>query len=160
MMRAVTTGSAIAGNMAFKQAAVNAAEPSIDAAVSWLAAQQGTATLNSDQAAHGYFSVQRNNLTWNDPDNWQAAYPPSPIADAAGNLVRVTIDRMCTATGAPSSISCATVVNSGGTSVGSSMMIGAYKYNTQPMIYYRVTAQVQGPRNTVSYIQTIVQVPQ
>lgn len=164
LIRSVTTGSMIAGNLAFKQSAVNAADPALDTAFNWLQAQSA-ATLMSDYAARGYVSSQVV-PNWNSATTWQGAFPTSPTADAAGNQVQVLIHRMCLyggvswngVTGAGQQQSCALFAGAS-TGTGSSMAVGAFKYNTAPMIYYRLTARVQGPRNTVSFIQIMVTGP-
>lgn len=160
LMRSVTTGSLIAGNLAFKQSAVNAADPAIEAAFTWLQSQAGTANLSNNDPARGYVSSQAIPV-WTDTTAWQNAFPTNPVADAAGNRVRVLIHRMCALQNTAwngTNQGCATESTTG-TATGGSKSVGAFQYNTPPNIYYRITARVEGPRNTISFIQAIVTGP-
>ena len=55
MMRSVDTSTVVAGNIAFKQSGVGAADQGLQAAYTWLIANTG-APLNSDSFADGYVS--------------------------------------------------------------------------------------------------------
>lgn len=160
LMRSVTTGNLVAGNLAFKLSTVNAAEPAIQDAYSWLTSKIGTPVLDTTDATHGYFSAQ-GTPNWSDNATWSDAYPALPTADAAGNTVRVLIHRMCinpnaayNATGNQCALDASSTQGS-----GSSMTIPPIVYNTKSSIYYRITARVQGPRNTQSFIQAMVLLP-
>jgi hypothetical protein len=39
------------------------------------------------------------------------------------------------------------------------MSVGSFTFQGNPNVYYRITSRVQGPRNTFSYIQTMVTMP-
>ena len=43
-------------------------------------------------------------------------------------------------------------------SAGESFTVGAPGFLQDPRVYYRITVRTQGPRNTVSYIQSMVAV--
>ena len=77
-------------------------------------------------------------------------------ADQAGNTVSVVIQRLCQSTGSPSSgAGCAvspTVTGTESSSKGS----GVIPLQVANQVYYRITARVAGPRNTVSYVQAVV----
>ncbi len=79
-------------------------------------------------------------------------------ADPAGNPeVRYVIHRMCDLAGNPGSVNCVRTTT-GGTSdstKGGATYGGAALPSTS-QIYYRITARVTGPRNTVSYVQMMV----
>src|SRR5512139_2457152 len=57
LMRSVDTGVVVAGNMAFKQAAIMVADRGTQEATKWLADNSGGATLQSTNPARGYFSA-------------------------------------------------------------------------------------------------------
>jgi hypothetical protein len=77
-------------------------------------------------------------------------------ADPAGNQVRYVIHRMCDFAGNPSAVNC--VRTSAGGTVGGTQGGATYGGAALPstsQIYYRITARVTGPRNTVSYVQVM-----
>lgn len=86
--------------------------------------------------------------------------PASPGFNA-GNEVTYIIDRLCRSTGSPASTSnnCADFqsaagsnkIQKGGLQYGSNL-----RFAGTPMEYYRITSRVKGPRNTITYIETIV----
>jgi hypothetical protein len=80
-----------------------------------------------------------------------------------GNYVYYVIQRMCNQTGDPnnvgSGITCYSSLSSGaGGPDKSSRGAGSQNLNGFAQYYYRVTVQVIGPRNTVSYIQAMVEI--
>ncbi len=161
LMRSVTIGNMVAGNLAFKMATINAAEPAIQQAFTYLQSKAGTAYLNTDHVNEGYFSSQGAITDWANSSAWANAYPATPVADAAGNEVSVLIHRMCVQGGVAYNAAtnqCAlSISNTQGS--GNSMGIPPRVYNSKPMIYFRVTARVRGPRNTQSFIQSLVLMP-
>src|SRR3989454_12559750 len=56
MMRSVDTATVVAGNIGFRQSAVNAADQGVQAAYAWLGATFKTPAINDDDVANGYFS--------------------------------------------------------------------------------------------------------
>ena len=80
--------------------------------------------------------------------------------DGSGNSLSFIVQRMCDATGsygASSTIQCATegaAVAAGGSK--GAVGYGSYAISSKAMIYYRVTSRVTGPRNSTSYLQTMV----
>lgn len=56
LLRSVTTGLLIAGNFAFREAAVLAAESGSEAAIEWLSERATDAELLADQADAGYYA--------------------------------------------------------------------------------------------------------
>lgn len=161
LMRSVTTGNLVAGNLAFKMATINAAEPAIQSAFSYLQSKAGTAYLNVDHPSEGYFSSQGATTNWNNDSAWANSFPSNPVADAAGNTVTYLIHRMCETAGVayndPSNQCSLAVSNTQGT--GTSKTIPPRVYNSKPLIYFRISARVQGPRNTQSVIQSLVLIP-
>ncbi len=154
MLRSVSSGGVVAGNLAFKQNATLAAERGVEQAIRYLTSV-GSSTLEADQTGSGYFA------SWHAADfdpltfNWDAAGVQQATSDdGTGNRVRWVMHRLCTQVGSPSpggSQECArhgttaTGVGGGGVAVG-----------VDQRILYRVTNRVDGPRNTVSYVQVVV----
>lgn len=164
LVRSVDTANIIAGNLAFKQAATNSGDTGIEAAAAWLAAN--SAQLNNDAVAQGYASsflpALATNQTWG--NYWTTVLAASnqvvnmPTDPATGNTVAYAIQRLCnTANIAPTSINagCASS-QSNGAVASSSRTAGTVALTAISQTVYRITARVQGPRNTLSYVQVIV----
>lgn len=165
IMRSVDTSTLIAGNIAFKQRTLAGADMGLEAAVKWISDNRNN--LNNDNAAAAYFSSLSRDRTlrfaWETPSSWSAAKEVG--TDAAGNKVHYVIHRMCTTTGLgfnEPGQSCATDVGAreGGVAAapteGASSVAGGPTYDTPPRIYLRITVRSSGPRNAVSYVQSMV----
>lgn len=156
MFRQIGAGVIIAGNIAFRENATSVADLGVESARSWLVTQ-GSSTLQSDLAP-GYLSSWA--LTFNPfMHTWSNSNSTLVTSDdGTGNEVRYLIHRLCSITGSVNdpSQSCATVgsAGSGGSKGGGSYGVLPLSNTTAP--YFRVTVRVAGPRNTVSYIQTIM----
>lgn len=180
LIRSVDTSTMIAGNLAFKQTATTSGDAGIEAAINWLASQQNfmiangqnvyqdpsiALTFNQSNAANaalGYYSsagsvanLTNGTISW---DNTNSALVPP---DGSGNTIRYVIERMCTIANQvpspPNYCLFATPV----TTLGSQAVVAADQVcqgagclqNAQsPQL--RITAQVAGPKNTYSYVQT------
>jgi type IV pilus assembly protein PilX len=164
LMRSVSTSNIIAGNLAFQQATTHSAGAGIETAVSWLQANTANTTLHSNVLTG---SGMRYVAQRQDPpsgQSWDAFWTGTLAtsgavntlaADAAGNTVSFVIHRLCNSEGAPTYPGCsapAVGVQSAGNSQGS----GVVALNPTREIYYRITARVTGPRNTLSYVQAVV----
>jgi hypothetical protein len=88
------------------------------------------------------------------PDFDWSANSFGPVPDPAGNQVRYVIHRMCDLAGNPASQNCVST-SLGGTAGGSKGSVNPALPSTS-QIYYRITVRVTGPRNTVSYVQVMV----
>lgn len=180
LIRSVDTGTMVAGNLAFKQTATMAGDAGTNAAIAYLAPINGTTTPYQNQIAAGYYATSQDNLDMTGAKNnstlarvdwdrnscsgitFSACIQPSPeIVDAAtGNAITFIIHRLCQSEGDPNNIAntCATFKSTSGTSPKR----GEFKYGDDkrfeplPAVYYRITSRVKGPRNTVSYTETIV----
>ena len=100
MVRSVDTGNVIAGNLAFKQATIQASDNGIETGYQWLLANTGGTTLNNTDAGSAYYSSPPANdltLDWFDLANWAGAIcvPAACTEDAAGNTTRYIVHRMC-----------------------------------------------------------------
>lgn len=174
LVRSVNITNSIAGNLAFQQGATNSGDIGIEVALNWL-------ETNNDTSLHGSIAFQGYTAIRQDPpagQSWDAfwratlvnqavtlnpaapgtfmAYAPS-APNAGGNTVHYAIQRLCLGLGAPGVIGnpCAqppATASTGGSSKGAGVV--ALTYGSQ--VYYRITARIAGPRNTVSYVQAIV----
>ena len=156
MLRQMSSGVSIAGNIAFKQGATAVADAGIEAGRAWLSTAP---SLNTDVPASGYYATWGTNV---DPTSavWQTMWNarPDTLVTNAGS-VRFIVQRLCSSAG-PSSggaQQCSdSVPSSGG---GASKGGGSYGDIGQTLVpapFYRVTARVIGPRNTVSYTQVVM----
>ena len=176
LVRSVDTGVIVAGNLAFKQSATNAGDQGIEAAFSWLNSNKSILDSDNVSSTAAYFSNWQQNLdlTGTDPAktdfDWSANGLQVAADDGAGNRVRYVIHRLC----ATSNVSAAstTCVKVSSTSTASTPGFGGeyggrrgYEIGGQPggtfsltsaAVYYRITVRVDGPRNTVSYVQALV----
>jgi type IV pilus assembly protein PilX len=172
MIRSVDTALGIAGNMAFKQSSLQGADRGVKVAYDWLVTNSAGTTLQNTNNVVGYFSSRTaSEPDWFDMTNWTNSVAiPNEFGqvgnpDAAGNVVRYIIHRMCNCADVPYNANCAgsTTSNvcglyypsSGGTA-GGSMSVGSPQFEGIPQIYYRITTRVDGPRNTVSVVQVTV----
>lgn len=180
LVRSVDTGNVVAGNMAFKQGAALAGDAGTEAAITWLSGIAGVAASQNDDTANGYYATSQESLdmTGNSGNparslvDWDgsncngavasgtasACIQPAPLipANAAGYETRYIIHRLCPSAGLPNN--CASTAS---TVAGTSS--GAKDYTTKGGLsgtaeveYYRITTRIKGPRNTISYIETIV----
>jgi type IV pilus assembly protein PilX len=165
LMRSVDTTSIIAGNLAFQQSATHSADLGTETALTWLQTNNNPA-LWLHVKAQGYAASRQDpaaNQTWDafwtavlaNPANPQVVTLPQSAT--TGNTVSYAIQRLCNGTGDPTSpsVDCS-VPQSSGSSAGNSKTAGTVALLYNSAIYYRITVRVAGPRNTVSYVQTIV----
>lgn len=172
LVRSVDTNVLIAGNLAFRQGATMAGDGGIEVARNWLNANAGGTTLETDQPAvtggTGYWAnwqsgtdLYGETATTTDDYNWSNAI--SVGTDAGGNDVRYVIHRLCSQAGPPtsSSVTCVTRTGGGGSGPASTGTKGAVAYGSGALpgvssTYYRVTVRIAGPRNTLSFVQAVL----
>lgn len=171
IIRATDTGSMVAGNIGFRQATLASGDSGIEAARTWLIANR--LTLESDQPTRGYYATRQDNLdltgnqtaTGADGVDWAGSDPSRPAkaisvgnVDSSGNDVLYIIHRLCSIVGSPNapSQSCATASQSGIGSSQDAPDYSTYALKVKNQIYYRVTSRVNGPKNTVSYVQAVI----
>lgn len=169
LVRSVDTNNLIAGNLAFQQAAVHSGDTGIETAADWID-KAADATLENNVPNSGY--VANGSLSTFSPDAtthyswdefWSAAggvkasgrVVTAPQADEAGNTVSYIIDRLCNTTGVKNKNDCVLSPTSA-VGVGNSAGVGSSQFNAPISVYYRITVRVEGPRNTVSYVQSVV----
>lgn len=177
LVRAVSTGRLMAANLAFRQAAVLASDAGNEAAIEWLKTHIATAALYANQPDQGYYASVPDDLDitgtqasgvaidWDDDDcnmaSTQTCMKASrPLAaDAAGNVIRYAIHRLCRMAGSPQGGANSCLMAGGSASASSkrsSLSYGASsRFSTSTQVYYRITVRVRGPRNTVVFTQTL-----
>jgi type IV pilus assembly protein PilX len=180
LVRSVDTGNMVAGNMAFKQGATLAADAGTERAIDWLNANNGGDTLYTSRVNDGYHATSQTTLDvtntrvseTNMAVDWEGkscealgvsganCIKPSASVTVGDNAVSYIIQRLCLVAEDPNSAtnSCVTYQAKDSTSAKR----GELKYGedkrfaTLPGPYYRVVTRVGGPRNTVSFVETMV----
>jgi type IV pilus assembly protein PilX len=180
LVRSVDTGNLVAGNLAFKQGATLAADAGTESAISWLNPLNGSGTLYQNDISNGYYATSLTELDptnanssdtlpavdWENnncagiPNNGQCFKPAPSITTENDNTVSYLITRLCQVVGDPnaSGNTCATYQASNSTSPKR----GELKYGEDkrfeplPGPYYRIVSRTKGPRNTLSFTETIV----
>ncbi len=162
LIRSVYSTNLIAGNMAFQQGATSFGDTGIQAAVNWLE-NNNTCTpvcnLNGNIFPSGYAAYRIDPAAGDTWDSfWKTLQVNQQIralpADDSGNTVSYAIQRMCNKTGLPQDANCSIspiAIGSGGNDKHDPDQL-----NAASKIYYRITARVDGPRSTVSYVQAMV----
>jgi Tfp pilus assembly protein PilX len=181
LVRSVDTGNVVAGNIGFKRGTTQSADAGVEAAVAYLVPLVSGTTLQNDIPAFGYYASSQNALDvtgkggdaaktarvdWDDNGcgDYAAASaciaPSDAIIDTQGNSIRYIIHRLCEGAGASDSAtnSCVTYTAPGSvSSKRGELKVGDNKrFGSTPTPYYRITVRSKGPRNTVSFIETIV----
>jgi Tfp pilus assembly protein PilX len=148
---------ALVGNLGFKKNATSVGDAGVEVARAWIVSRT-LAQLASADATAGYFEVMNEHfdpLTY----DWGAAgnSVQATADDGTGNSVIYVIHRMCNNTGtidAPGQLCVlAQPFNASGSNQINSLTSGV---GSSKKPYYRITSRVQGPRNTLSYIQVMV----
>ncbi len=185
LTRSTYTSNVIAGNLAFQQGATHSADAGIEAAVAWLennngkttttendTCNNGTSAFACDHVLQGYRAFREDPK---DTENWAAFWDDTIAAnglartittgnagnvDNAGNTVSYVIQRMCSSSGdAQSTTNDCTVAPTASSSTcsgGSSCDAERVNLDSVSQVYYRITVKVVGPRNTQSYVQSMV----
>jgi len=156
LSRSMDTNQMVAGNLAFRNAAVHSSDAGVLAAVQWLQGTVGTATLNTTNAASGYYALVLE-PDWELPQLWEAC-AACRIDDAAGNSVRWVVHRMCSNDGNPNdpNVSCSLLTAGSAAASGGSYAGDATNFTGNAQNYYRVTVRVVGPRNASTLVQAFV----
>jgi Tfp pilus assembly protein PilX len=179
LIRSSDTANVVAGNVAFKQAALQEADVGVDAAFAALAA--GLANTSNDIAPQYYATMQGNaslgpngapsyinSMLAGDAIGLADVYPTYPNGVGPnGNRVRYVIERMCSPVGgkAPATsdevtANCLTYNEVGTAADQDSHNAGRIRLtrpnDTATAVYYRITVRVDGPRNTISMAQAMV----
>lgn len=166
MMRSVDTSVAAVGNLAFRQAADAAVNLAIEQVVRDFAdpALGWTVPGNTDASNPGigyYASIQPNENGKGIPARLQTSAGTgvnTAAQDAAGNITQTMVERMCNQPGPASAANC---LGQAGVAEDSPSKAGELVALTLGngggfSAYYRVTVRVNGPNNTVSFAQAII----
>src|SRR5262249_3227855 len=170
MMRSVDTATLVAGNIGFRQATINAADQGIQGAYNYIyprmAALSGQKT---DDAANGFTGItplgeapdwylSSSNAGWANAVSCNGTTPATACTsfgpggsavDSAGNNVTYVIHRLCDASGTV----CGQTQANPSTATGGVDMSSPNFFVPPPSQHYRVTVRVNGPRNSVAYVQ-------
>lgn len=178
LVRSVDTGNMVAGNLAFKQGATLAADAGAEAAINWLTPLNGAATLYTNNAAAGYYATSQATLDptnshsaatvpavdWDDNNCSGLAFSvcvkPAPAISVGDNSVSYIIHRLCQIEADPNNVgnTCVTYQSSSSTSPkrGEQKYGDDKRFEPLPGPYYRIVSRVKGPRNTVSFVETMI----
>jgi Tfp pilus assembly protein PilX len=156
LIRSVNTTNLIAGNLAFRESALLDAERATQYAIAWLKSHAGSLETNSGRR---YFKRIPTNQTEKDAqqpycrlgeDYDDSCAPTDADRDAAGNIVSYVIHRLCND---DLGKDCSKPTNK---PPGTTGRTDPSDPSSHPDFYYRITARVDGPRNTVVQTQAIV----
>ena len=145
----------IVGNLGFKQNATSVGDQGVENARAWIASRTPV-DLIAVQSDSGYFPTWGNNFDARTYD-WEAdgnSVQLTPDDDNLGNTVRYVIHRMCKVSGTITALGQQCVLrtpDNESKAVGNNIAQGGVN---RP--YYRITTRVQGPRNTLSYVEVMV----
>lgn len=167
LVRSVDTATMVAGNLTFKQRATHAGDEGIRQGFLWLrnAVINNPAALNNSIAANGYFSTQHiDDPIWDPaaPNQWPEDQDVTLPTDGGGNTISYVIHRLCAMPGLSLNDpgqKCSTYVGTSAASSGGSQSVDAPEFKGVTFVYYRITVRVRGPRNTVSFVQSLVIAP-
>lgn len=180
LVRAVSTSVLVAGNFAFRQAAVMAAEAGSEAAVVWLTARARLPDLYSDQPNQGYYASLPDGLDisgsatadskiaidW-DKDECNSrsdvtcvSASPDMTEDEAGQVIQYVIHRLCRSAGSSEDSANSCLLYRDGNQMSPKKGQFSYgassRFKVGSAVYYRITTRVRGPRNTIVFVQTLI----
>jgi len=169
-MRSVDTATVMAGNIAFRQSALNAADQGIQAGYAVLRIPSPSSDLTRDGSlwlvptAGYYSSAPIAEPNWTDPAAWIDAVKLNGGAqDAAGNVVSFIVQRLCTVPNCAVNAPCGGQTNICGSTPGAAALARDGDDNFRvlpgmsalPQVHYRITARAVGPRNSVAIVQAL-----
>jgi Tfp pilus assembly protein PilX len=173
MMRSVDTATIVAGNIGFRQSTVNAADQGVQAAYAYISPIMATLSTNGgNDPANGYtgfvplgeapdWYLNASNPGWTNAVSCNGSTktatacntfaPNGSSVELAGNNITYVIHRLCDSTG----------TNCGQTQSGAATASGVDQsapnfFVPPPSQHFRVTVRATGPRNSVTYVQTLV----
>ena len=166
LVRSVDTSNIIAGNLAFKQGTTQAADVGIEVAFNALPNIVNTSLDTAiTSGTYWYYPTRRVHNAKGVPTtkeydgsagtgtaiNWSSV----PVAQTvSGNEVRVVIDRLCQ--GPPPVTDLEEKCFSEPGIGGGTRKVGGVVFSATSLVYYRVTARISGPRNSISFVQAIL----
>lgn len=181
--RSVGSGVLIIGNLGFKQDATAASAAGTDQAITWLQGNIVGGLLDNDQADKGYYATSNDMLdaTGNRTSSsrkmavvkWNGSCPASSSSYLScdmrafssptkvnGNNIQWVITRLCANAGPPDQATnpCVRpplVIGATSTERGEVMPSSRFTQGGSSP-FYRVIVRVDGPRNTVSYTESLI----
>lgn len=166
MMRQSGSGLSIAGNVGMKQNATAAGDFGTESAIAWWSAQRNVpGALDADVPGEGYFSswgAAGDPRLSGDPTRYPWGSAKQATAnDGTGNEVSYIIERLCLNPNQATNIAGQLCVNSpvedGRDKSGTCDHYPKSCGDDITAIHYRISSRIQGPKNTVSYTQVMVQ---
>lgn len=163
MMRSVDTATLVAGNLAFEQAATNAADKGIERAIVMLQNKALTPTsLDKDDVSSGYYATMRASASPSPGQNWEAYWDANLSGgnsydagtDQFGNHIWYVVHRECQFAQPPGAGGQCVASPKITTASGNSQEAGEIELQSASQVYYRITVRVQGPRRAESYVQS------
>jgi Tfp pilus assembly protein PilX len=167
MMRSVDTATIVAGNIAYKQSSVSAADQGLQTGYWWLSSNATGSTLHGDNTGAGYLSsVPTTEPDWMNNGSWSNAFALNgDNPDAYGNRIHYLVHRMCPVPNCAPDATCLGNANTCGTTPDLRAISGdgldhskAGFWTLPPQIHYRITARAIGPRNSITVVQTMVRI--
>lgn len=157
LVRSVDTSNLIAGNLAFRQAALHASDVGIEKAFDALGTIVST-SLDTNYPSGcsagtcNYYPTLQATNTNGVPTVISWSSVPSTTVNTDYN-VKYVIDRLCNGPAPVTDIAgkCYADAKTGGGTKKS----GGAVFSGSQAVYYRVTVRVEGPRNTTSMVQAI-----
>jgi len=160
LMRSVDTANVVAGSMTFRQGLVQEAERAYENAKA--STSFSGAASEADNAASGYYAEIQTFSSTGIP-NQLVSFDPTKIdstkvATLTGtqNTIRYVVERLCPASGPADPKTCinpgASVLGGSSANQASDTGIGLTGGNAA----FRLTVRVDGPKNTASFVQTIL----
>jgi hypothetical protein len=171
LIRTSDTAVQTAGNFAFRQGGVSSSDFGSQESRQWLITKMdggvdafGCGTLDNDCAAAGYsasFAQPATNQTWEAFWTANQGLSRNVGTDAAGNTIRVWIQRMCASTGNWQSAgnSCITQSLASGTGEGGKSVGVTAVDATNVVLHYSILVKIDGPRGASTLVQTVLQGP-
>jgi type IV pilus assembly protein PilX len=164
LIRSVDTNTIIAGNLAFKQAAISSADSGLETAIAWLISKTPTdeTALQADDLANGYYSSYVADPKTRFATGSKLAsggnITPGTGTDTSLNTISYVVERMCSATGPATTLNCLYGAPADSTSSkGVKDAPGAGgPAATGNSVMFRVTISVAGPKNTVGSVQAYI----
>lgn len=166
LFRTVDSGVLVAGNIAMQKSATRQGDQGTEDAIVWLSAHavDGALYTTAGGVGHGYIANAINDIpgssqTWAQWwDVYTASHTPVTLTTDSntGNTVSYFIQRLCSAEGEPYTGTLSCIGPPVTTSSGGSKGAGVVPLQRATAVYYRITSRIVGPRNTVSFVQTVL----
>ena len=157
------TSNTIAGNQTFRQELIQESERAYADATAKISFD--TPTTYVDVPALGYYAeIQPHTVRPDIPDVLSSSPPSAGVAmpqvAPTNNTVTYVVERLCTAAPSTPAAALANCIVPGAGVTGGSASNQTSDSNTSllplPPIAYRVTVRVDGPRNSVDFMQTVL----